>query len=163
MINDRLQSVRIESAEGNRLLDRLDELRNNLVSLRRETAKQNRPLAQILATEPATLRQVQDSLTSDDVLLEYSSSDKGLTLWIITKEDTHHTVIQLGNTALEALENYLKTLREPMIGLQEISKHVTLGKELYRVLLGQAENFLEGKTTLSLSRKAFYIISRLKP
>ena len=77
MINDRLQSVRIESAEGNQLLDRLDELRNNLVRLRQEAAKQNRGLAQILPSEPVTLRQVQDSLTSDDVLLEYSISDKG--------------------------------------------------------------------------------------
>ena len=113
MINDRLQSVRIESAEGNRLLDRLDELRNNLVSLRRESAKQNRRLAQVLATEPATLRQVQDSLTSDDVLLEYSSSDKGLTLWIITKEDTRHAVIQLGKTALAGLRELSQNLREP--------------------------------------------------
>jgi CHAT domain-containing protein len=148
MINDQFQSVRIESAEGNRLLDRLDELRNKLVSLRQETAKQNRPLAEILASEPVTLRQVQDSLTSDDVLLEYSSSDKGLTVWIITKEDTRHAVIEVGKTVLEAFESYLKTLHEPMIGLQDISKHVTLGKELYRVLLGQAEIFFRTKNHL---------------
>ena len=146
--NDRLQSVRVESAEGNRLLDRLDELRNNLVSLRRESAKENPRLAQILASEPVTSRQVQDSLTSDDVFLEYSISDKGLTVWIITKDDTRHAIIQLGKTELEAFEHYLKTLREPMIGLQEISKHVTLGKELYRVLLGQAETFFRRKHRL---------------
>ncbi|MGH7774109.1 MAG: CHAT domain-containing protein, partial [Candidatus Binatia bacterium] len=91
---------------------------------------------------------VQDSLTSDDVLLEYSSSEKGLMLWIITKEDIRHRLIELEKSTLEALENYLKTLREPLIGLQEISKHVTLGKELYRVLLGQVENFFGRKNRL---------------
>lgn len=148
MITDRLQSARIESAEGNRLLERLDELRTNLITLQRETAQQNRPLAQILSFEPVVLTQVQDSLTENDVLLEFSSSDKGLTLWIITKEHTHHKIIEFGETALEALTNYLKTLREPLIGLQELSKHVTLGKELYRVLLGPAHNVFGNKKRL---------------
>src|SRR5262249_34362350 len=83
-----------------------------------------------------------------DVLLEYSRSDKGLTLWIITKEHTHHKIIEFGETALEALTNYLKTLREPLIGLQELSKHVTLGKELYRALLGPAHNVFGNKKRL---------------
>ena len=149
MLSERLQKANFQSVEGSRLLDRLEDLRKSLNGLRQEAATQNKPNAQVFGRDPATIGQVQNVLGSDTALLEYSMGDEYITLWIVTKDAVRHDLI---NVAVEPiLERYLKTLREPLIGVGDISKHVALGKELYRLLLGKAQDYLTGKKQLIIA------------
>jgi CHAT domain-containing protein len=149
MLSDRLGKTDVQSKEGRRLLDRLEKLGKSLNELRQEAAMQNKPLAQVFALDPVTVKQVQNVLDPDAALLEYSIGDQYVTLWIITKETIGHRLISVAEETV--LQEYLKTLREPLMGLGNISKHVALGKELYRTLLGKATDYLTDKKRLIIA------------
>ena len=50
-----------------------------------------------------------------------------------------------GAELLAILEKYLKSLRQPLIGADEISSHIELGQKLYRELVGPAEELIRQK------------------
>jgi CHAT domain-containing protein/predicted negative regulator of RcsB-dependent stress response len=148
-VNERLQKARVGSAEGSRLLDRLEELRKSLSELRQEAAKENKPLAQVFAGDPVTLTEVQNGIPADSVLLEYSISGQQITVWAITKETAGYAVIDVVDETV--LEAYLKTLRVPLFDAKDISNHVSLGKKLYQTLFGKVEHYVRGKNQLIIS------------
>jgi len=149
MFHRKLQNAPLDSAEGNRLLDRLEELRESSRVLQQEAAKESTRYSQVISPKPVTVQQVQSVLDPDTALLEYSVGDQQLAFWIITAGEVHHALISLKDKPL--FERFLKALREPLIGSEEISNHIALGKELYRVLLGPAEKHLRGKKKLIIA------------
>jgi CHAT domain-containing protein len=149
MINNRLQNAVLESTESNQLLGRLQELRDSRDRIRRDAAKRANTVSDIFASNPVTLRQVQDVLAPDDVLLEYSIGDQHIILWIITKEQARYALISTEGEPI--LEEFRKTLQAPLIGSADISKHVALGKQLYHALLGQADEYLKDKRRLVIA------------
>ena len=146
MISDQLQRARIDSLQGNRLLDRLEELQKSLDNLRLEEVRQNPAYGQIFSPEPVTLKQVQQILSPDTAVLEYTIGDRDIVLWTITKEGIHYALI--GKTEKPILQDFLRTLREPLVGPGEALRHIALGKELYKTFLGPAEEYLRGKKHL---------------
>jgi CHAT domain-containing protein len=149
LIRDRLEHARTDSLQGNRLLDRLEELQTSLDKLRLEEIKQNPANAQIFSPEPVTLSQVQQALEPDTALLEFTFSDQQIILWVITKEGVRYALVN--KTEKPILQEYLRTLREPVIGSGEILKHVALGKELYKVFLEPVDEYLRGKKNLIIA------------
>ena len=72
------------------------------------------------------------------------TAQDGSILWVITKEQIRAYKLS-GAELPDTLENYLKTLRQPLIGADEISSHIELGQKLYRELVGPAEELIRQK------------------
>jgi len=149
-IHRRLRIPNLEREEEAKLLDELDDLRNRLNALQLERAKQDQRYAQIVNLRPVTISDVQSSIGPDTILLEYSVDPEASTLWAITKDEVQ--VYRLpGASALPTLQQYLKTLREPLVGSDEVARHLALGSELYRSLLKPAEGQFRGKKQLIIA------------
>jgi CHAT domain-containing protein len=146
MVSKKLGVASVGSIEANRLLDRLDELQKSLNNLRLEEGKHNPAYAEIFFPIPVTLKQVQQSLSADTALLEYTIGDRQVVLWTITKEAAHYNVIN--KTEKTILAEFLKTLREPLLTTAETSNHISLGEQLYNTLLAPAEKHWRDKTHL---------------
>ena len=143
-IHHRLQSPQLEPSEQIRLLAQIENLREKWRTLQREIVPQNPRQSEVLAAQPTTIASVQAALDADTVLLEYMTAHDGSILWAITK--TQIKAYTLARAELqETLEKYLKTLRQPLIGADEVSSHVELGRKMYRELLGPADELLRGR------------------
>lgn len=84
------------------------------------------------------------------MLLEYATAYDGSILWAITKEQIKAYKLP-GGDVQATLESYLRTLRQPLIGADEISSHIELGQKLYRELLGPAEEIIRRKKHLVIA------------
>lgn len=146
-IHHQLRAPKLDKAEETRLLDELDRLRERWRTLQREAAQQSPRYAQLIFPRPATVEEVQSLLDVDAMLLEYATAPEGSMLWAITKDQVHAYRL-LGREGVPILEAYLKTLREPLMGSDEVAQHVKLGQQLYRELVGPAEQQLRGKKHL---------------
>ena len=146
MINGQLEHANVKSSEGSRLLDRLEYLQRSLNSLSIEEAKENPAYGQIFSPAPISLDQVKQSLSPHTAVLEYTINDQQIVLWTITKEAAHYAFID--KTEKPILQEFLKTIREPLMGRDESLNHVKLGEELYRTFLGPAEEYFKGKKHL---------------
>jgi CHAT domain-containing protein len=138
---------KMDKAEETRLLDQLEALREKWRSLQRQAAQQSQRYQQIFFPRPVTVPEVQSALGADTALLEYSTAREGSTLWVITKDQFHAYTLP-SEEGLPVLEAFLKTVREPLMGSNEVSQHVQLGQTMYRALLGPAEGQLRGKNHL---------------
>jgi CHAT domain-containing protein len=144
-IHHRLQSPELEPSEQSKLLDQLENIRDKWRNLQKETARQDPRQSGGFYSQPTTVAAVQAVLDADAVLLEYMTAHDGSILWVITKEQIR--VYKLPGAELQAiLEKYLKSLRQPLIGADEISSHIELGQKLYRDLVGPAEELIGKKT-----------------
>jgi CHAT domain-containing protein len=140
MINDQLAQIRTRSAEGAMLLDRFEELQKALANLRIEEGKHNRGYAAMLSPAPVSLKRIQQSLSSDTAILEYTISDQHIVIWAITRDAVNYASIR--KTEKPILRDFLKTLREPLIGSTEARNHIALGEELYKTFVGPVEEYL---------------------
>ncbi|MFQ5853746.1 MAG: tetratricopeptide repeat protein, partial [Candidatus Binatia bacterium] len=145
-----LRTPNLDKAEETRLLDQLESLRKRWRALEQQAAHQNQRYAQIVSPRPVTVEEVQSILDPNSVLLEYSAHAKGLTLWVITKDQVQ-TYSLPGSKGLPVLEQYLKTLREPLMGWNEVSRHLAIGRKLYWALVEPAEQQIRGKTHLIIA------------
>ena len=149
-IHQRLRAAKLPEAEESRLLDQVGDLRKSWREHQRQTAKQSKQYAQIIVPHPVTVAQVQSVLDPETVLLEYSVASEASTLWVITKDEIHgHTLPGVGG--LSILEDYLRTLRGPLFGAEEVSQHLALGWKLYRTLLGPAEPWIRSMKHLIIA------------
>src|SRR5262249_2647245 len=146
-IYQRLREVKLGQDEEKQLLGRLDTLRNDQRKLQREISDAASERLQKIWSAVATIAQVQRYLPSDTVLFEYFTSPVGFTLWTITKDAVGSFQLPDNNIST-LLEQYLKTLKAPLIVSAELKQHVLLGEELYRLLIKPAEEKLRGKKRL---------------
>ena len=146
-IHRQLRAPKLDKAEETRLLDRLEGLRNRWRAQQQQAAQQSQRYAQVVLPRPVTVEEVQSILHPDAVLLEYSVASQGSTLWAITKHQVKAYSLP-GSQKLPVLYQYLKTVREPLMGSDEVSGHLALGRELYRALLRPAERQIRGKKHL---------------
>lgn len=143
-IHHRLRSPELEPSEQSKLLNQLETLRDKWRDLQMEMAQQGPRQSGIFNPQPTTITAVQAALDADAVLLEYMTAYDGSILWTITKEQ--FKVHKLPGTAGQTtLEKYLGTLRQPLIGVDDVSSHVELGQKLYREIIGPAEDLIRQK------------------
>jgi len=143
-IHHRLQSSELEPSVQSKLLDQLENLRDKWRNLQKETARQDPRQSGVFYSQPTTVAALQAALGADAALLEYMTAHDGSILWVITKEQIR--AYKLPGAELQAIvEKYLKSLRQPLIGADEISSHIELGQKLYRELVGPAEELIRQK------------------
>ncbi len=145
-----ITSLKQGNAEETRLLDQFVHLQERLRTLDREAARQSPQYMPQLFPHSVTIGAVQSILDADTVLLEYSTGAERSTLWAITKEQAHVYSLP-SQEGVTLLEQYLKTLREPLMGADEVTRHVTLGQQLYRVLVEPAAEHTRGKKHLIIA------------
>ncbi|MBI3988855.1 MAG: CHAT domain-containing protein [candidate division NC10 bacterium] len=146
-IHHQLRAPKLDETEEAHLLDQLDHLRESWHTLQREAAQQSPRYAQLISPRIVTVAEVQSVLDDDAVLLEYSTGPERSILWAITKDQAHAYTLP-GREVVPTLEAYLKTLREPLMAVDEVSRHVRLGQQLYEGLVWPAEQQLRGKKHL---------------
>ncbi len=146
-IHQRLREVNLGQDEEKQLLNRLDTLRNDQLKLQGEKSDPASERLQKIWSTAATIAQIQRVIPTDTVLFEYFTSPAGFTLWAITK-DAVRSVELPDNNISTLLEQYLKTLKAPLVVSAEIKQHILLGEELYRLLIKPAEENLRGKKRL---------------
>lgn len=149
-IHQQLRSSQLETAEYASLLDRLERLRESWKTLQREAAQQSPRYEQIVFPRPVTVEELQSTLEVDTILLEYSTGPERSTLWAISKDSIHAYTLP-DQEGVPILEQYLKTLREPLMGADEMSKHMVLGQQLYQGLIEPAEEQIRGKKHLIIA------------
>jgi CHAT domain-containing protein/Tfp pilus assembly protein PilF len=149
-IHHRLQTPKLEQSEETKLLDQLESLRQVWRSLQKEMTRQDPRHSRGFSSQPTTVASVQAALDADAVLLEYATAYDGSILWAITKEQIKAYKLPGGDVEA-TLESYLTTLRQPLIGADEISSHIELGQKLYRELLGPAEEIIRRKKHLVIA------------
>jgi CHAT domain-containing protein len=143
----KLKNPKLTKEEETRLLNRLGSLRESLRTLQLEAAQKSSRYAQIVFPRPTTIEEVQTVLAPDTVMLEYAVSSKGSTLWAITKDHVQAYSLP-GSKKMPVLKQYLKTVREPLMGVDEVSQHLALGRQLYQALVSPAEKQIRGKKHL---------------
>jgi CHAT domain-containing protein len=146
MIKDKLERASVKSSEGRHLLDRLEALQKSLNNLNVEQARENPAYSKIFSPAPVSLDQVKQSLPPDTAILEYTINDQQIVLWAITNEAVHYAL--LAKTEKPILQDFLKTLREPLTEREETLKHIGLGQELYRFFLEPVEEHFKDKKRL---------------
>jgi CHAT domain-containing protein len=146
-IHAQLRVPKLDTTKEGQLLDRLEQLRENWRSVQHEATQQSSKYAQLGWPHPRTGEEVQSTLDADTVLLEYSISPERSTLWAVTKEQIR-TYSLPGLEELTSFEQYLKSLRTPLIGEEEVFQHIALGRDLFRILVGPAESQIRRKKHL---------------
>ena len=153
-IHHRLRSPELEPSEQSKLLDQLENIRDKWRNLQKETARQDPRQSDIFYSHPTTVAALQAALGADAALLEYMTAHDGSILWVITKEQIR--AYKLPGAELQAiLEKYLKSLRQPLIGADEISSHIELGQKLYRELVGPAEELIRQKKQIIVAADGY--------
>lgn len=147
-IHVRLRKADLFNDESKRLLDRLEALRAQQ-QLERQAVPANSGNGQAALLRTAKITEVQMTLPEDSVLFEYIESDKGITLLAISKDQVREFAISVQDYSAGAL--YLQTLKLPLIGSDELQKHIDLGVRLYRMLIEPAAELLRNKKRLIVS------------
>ena len=147
----RLQSSQLEPSEESKLLDQLEDLRDTWRKLEVNVARQDTRRSDMVSLKPITASNVQLALDADAALLEYAVSHEGSILWAITKEQVRAYTLPGASGLQETLEGYLKSLRQPLIGTDELSSHAALGRKLYETLLAPATETIRHKKHLIIS------------
>jgi CHAT domain-containing protein len=89
-----------------------------------------------LAPQTATIAEVQTLLDSDTVLLEYDLGPEFSGVGVLTSTEAHIYRLPGQDVINKSLEEFLPTVRAPLIGKAEIDRHIELAKGLYLTLLG---------------------------
>ena len=98
-----------------------------------------------LAPQTATIAEVQALLGSDTVLLEYDLGPDFSGVGVLTSTEVQVYRLPGQEVINKALEEFLPTLKAPLIGKAEIDRHVELAKRLYLTLLGPVLSQIQGK------------------
>lgn len=145
-VHVRLRTPKLDRDEEARLLDSLTSLRESWNVTQREASKQDARYEQIFLPHIATLEEIQSTLDLDSTVLLYSDGPQRVILWAISKTKVHTYEIQTNIGAM--IENYIKSLRQPLMSADEIYRHQALGMKLYELLIQPAAEDISGKRQL---------------
>jgi CHAT domain-containing protein len=99
-----------------------------------------------IATPKTTrLADVQSLLDDDTVLLEYDLGPTISGVGVITKHDQQIYQLPAQGTIDQPLQEFLLTLREPLLGVSEKQRHIEVAKQLYVDLIRPFRDKIEGK------------------
>jgi CHAT domain-containing protein/Tfp pilus assembly protein PilF len=88
---------------------------------------------------------VQGLLNDDTVLLEYDLGPEFSGVGVVTNRDARVYRLPTQDLIDKTLEQFLPTLREPLLGRSEINRHVQLAKQVYADLIGPVRDQIQGK------------------
>jgi len=126
-------------SELSRARSLLDELRRGAEVLKKSYGPDvNLPAV----TNSMSLSEVQEKMSSEVQILQYSVLDDRLLMWVVSKSGIHYEVVNVGSELLnEKVRAYLDLLNKPpasgSVNQQESAE------ELYRILIAPAEPFLD--------------------
>jgi CHAT domain-containing protein len=146
-IHRNLRAPKLGAADEGRLVDELERLRADWRAMRENTARQNVRYGLIADGHSADVTDVQAALAGHEAFLEYVLAPDRSTLWVITNTEVEAFDLP-GRDALPILDEFVKTLRSPLVGSDEKARHVTLGRQLYGELIARAQHLLQGKSSL---------------
>ena len=108
-------------------------------------AGMNAKYESIASPTVARLADVQRLLDDGTVLLEYDLGPDFSGVAVITNRDIRVYRLPAQAVIDRTLEQFLPTLREPLLGSSETNRHVQLAKQLYADLVGPARDQIQGK------------------
>jgi len=147
ILHHRLRDPKLDDKTEDELLNELARIRDTPRSAILVTERQDQNYSQTTLPRPVTGQQIQAVLDSQSVVLEYGSLPQQTILWAITKDQFKAYKLEDKDGAA-LLQEYLRTLRAPLIGADEIRNHIELGKRLYRVLVEPAAEIIRNKRHL---------------
>jgi CHAT domain-containing protein len=105
------------------------------------------------------LADVQRLLDDGTVLLEYALGPKLSGVGVVTNRDARVYPLPPQDVIDKILEQFLPTLREPLLERSEIDRHVQLAKQVYADLIGPIRDQIQGKHHLVIVPDAdlFYL------
>ena len=130
------------------LLATLAEQEQAFQALEVQMAVTNPKYAALTSPQAVNLPQVQAILDTDTLLLEYVLGDDKSFVWAITHDSMQGYELPGEEEIDRQVEQYLSTLKAPLFGKEEITRHLDLGKGLYQVLMQPAASQLQGKRKL---------------
>ncbi len=147
-IYHRLRYVGEDRAEEERLLARLEVLRDEWRVAKQKAAQKDPRYAEFMVPRRVTISDVQSGLDRDSALLEYVIGFENVAVWVITREGVRLHQLPARTKDAPVLEAFLKTLREPLMESGESSRHVALGQQIYNALVAPLEPDIAGKSHL---------------
>ncbi len=93
----------------------------------------------------AEIADIQAILGDDAVLLEYDLGPEFSGVGVVTNRAIHVYRLPSQDLINKALQEFLPTLRAPLIGKAEVDLHVKLAKELYLTLVGPVRSDIRNK------------------
>jgi CHAT domain-containing protein/Tfp pilus assembly protein PilF len=146
----RLQSAKAGSVEEIDLIEQVEHLRETLGNIQEKHEQTKKDSPDTINPFEVDVGDVQELLKNDEILLEYTTDKRRSILFAISKNqfDVH---ILPGKVGLPVLEEFLRTIREPLFGKKEIDQHISHGEQLYDWLIKPIERHLSGKTHLIIS------------
>ena len=145
-----LQDPKVSEIAESQLLRELAKLRKRWATVEEEAQVEWPQYAELVTPSSAKVEEIQGSLDDRTVVLEYAVSPIGLTtLFAITK--SNFKVVQLPKSIRQLANDYLSTLKKPILETQSMAHHVSLGQKLYRHLLKPVEDLLACKRHLLIA------------
>lgn len=148
-LHRQLRTPNLSEGDEVRLADELTHLREERTRLETRITNNLPPHQQAFHVQTAIMETVQSALDESSVFLEYSVVTDGMILFVIT--DTLAQGYFLPDQTIVPIEEFRRTLRQPLITPDEQREHVRLAQELYRMLLAPAEALLQNKTRLLIA------------
>ncbi len=140
-----------EGGELDQLLGRLAELRQQRLALVEELRLAAPRLAELEVPRPLDLEQIRARLDGETALLEFSVSDRGTTLFVVTRAfglEVHRLAIgrQLLEQEVRGLREAIRQAVEPRSTLfaRRLASLEAAGSRLFETLLGPARGPLAG-------------------
>jgi len=140
----------------------LEILRDALTLSKKSVQELAQP--QISATESLIpdiqYTQIQPLLDENTLFVEYVFSEEKLYEWVITNDKFEIYELPINAQSLEGLvRNYGTTLRKPRLSTIELSNHIKLGQELFKVLLSPIKDeILAGKKLILVPDGPLYYL-----
>jgi CHAT domain-containing protein len=146
----RLQSAKFGSEKEMDFIEHVESLRVRLESIQKKPEQNIQKHTDSITSFVVNVGDVQDILKNDEILLEYTTDKRRSILFAISKNhfDVH---ILPGREGMPVLEEFLRSIREPLFGKKEIEQHISHGVQLYDWLIKPIEKHLSGKTHLIIS------------
>ena len=127
------------------LQDALTEQTAELRQVHEKIAATNAKYASMESSTPLRVSDVQALLDDDTVLLEYDLGPSFSGVGVITNRQIRMYRLPAQDVIDKTLDQFLPTLREPLLGSSEKNSHVQLAKQLFDDLVGPVRDQIEGK------------------
>jgi CHAT domain-containing protein/Tfp pilus assembly protein PilF len=136
-MNDRQQAFNYSEACRARSLLDLTHTDREVVD-----GKEGRDIAIRSVTQPLELFEIQQRMPEQAQLLQYAVLDDRILMWVVSKDGIESGEKRIASDELGSkVEKYLDLISKPAEGLVEETS--TLAKELYEILIGPVEPFLD--------------------
>jgi CHAT domain-containing protein len=135
--HSRLRKIEVGAPEERQLLQEMGKIRDSISELDTKLRDRSEKPSEDNLDPISSITEIQALIEKDTAVLEYSVGLLQTILWVITKETFHYYIIP-SLVPLQGVQEYLKSLREPLVTKDEISKHIELGQKCYRWLFEPA-------------------------